>query len=131
MVDLAAHNNPDLSILQIGHSDSLVNSVLSVVGSPDPAKTIRCLKYTILDPDQDQLTRCADEFHQWSNIVSFGNLDLAHLGEKEDEEKKESLDMIIVNSDLITAEHVRRLKTLLHPEGIMVLQKPRTKDSEA
>jgi hypothetical protein len=121
-VDLAAHNNPDLSILQIGHSDALVNSILSVLGE----KTVRCSKYTVLDLDLDHVT---DEFRQRSDIVSFGLLEVESLGEHSTWAENH-LNIVIVDSDLITAEQVQRLKTFLRPEGMMIIRNSNLEDSD-
>lgn len=123
---MAVHNDPDLSILQVGHSDTLVNSLLSILGAA-PGKTMRCSRYTILDPDSDRINLCKDEFHQWSDNVSFGTLEVQTLGDDPTWMEK-PLDIVIVISGLIAVEQVQLLKTYLRPDGIMIIQKPSPDD---
>lgn len=125
-MDLAAHNNPDLSVLQIGHSAALVNRLMSVLGNAS-GTTMRCSRYTVLDRDLERITLCKNEHHQWSDIVSFGFFDMETL-EDDPTWAENPFDIVITNSDLLEAEQVQHLKKCLRPEGMMIIGKPSTED---
>ncbi|KAJ5654745.1 polyketide synthase [Penicillium lividum] len=59
VIDMAAHKNPNLVILQLGHSEVLIESILSILGSKYD-KTIRCSSYTLFDPDTEKLAQSND-----------------------------------------------------------------------
>jgi spermidine synthase len=73
-MDLAAHKNPDLSILQIGGSDTFTRSLLSLLGV-DPTTTFRFSSYTIADTDSEVVTKAEQTFKKWSGRISFRLLD--------------------------------------------------------
>ncbi|KAJ5389914.1 polyketide synthase [Penicillium cataractarum] len=116
IVDLAAHKNPDLTIMQVGYSDTLIESLLSALGT-SPGKTTRCSSYTVLDVDPEKVMMGKDLFQKWADTVSFGSLDwdTADWTEK-------SVDVAIVCSDAITSEQVQRVQDCVRPGGHSILQ---------
>ncbi|KAF7133670.1 hypothetical protein CNMCM5793_004968 [Aspergillus hiratsukae] len=74
IVDLAAHKNPDMSILQIGGSNTVTQSLISILGA-DPTAALRCSSYTIVDANAAVVANTAQTFNEWSGRISFRVLD--------------------------------------------------------
>ncbi|KAJ5929597.1 polyketide synthase [Penicillium verhagenii] len=117
VVDMAAHKNPDLAILQIGYSETLVESLLSILGTAD-GRTIRCSSYTLLDPKAKELAQSNDVLSKWQGVLSTDCLD-DHV----ETWTEKSVDMAIVYHDCLSDEQFIRLKRCIRPDGLLIMQK--------
>lgn len=100
--------------MQVGYSDTLIDSLLLVLGT-SPGKTTHCSRYTVLDMDPEKVTMGKDLFKKWSDTVSFDSLnwDTAEWTEN-------SVDVAIICSDAISKEKVQLIQESVCPGGLLI-----------
>ncbi|KIX02947.1 uncharacterized protein Z518_06497 [Rhinocladiella mackenziei CBS 650.93] len=70
VLDLVAHKNPDMSILQLGGSLSMTRSILSVLAT-DPEDTSRFSNLVAADTNSAIAQDFEDKFRDWGSKLSF------------------------------------------------------------
>jgi hypothetical protein len=60
--------------MQIGYSESLINSLLSVLGT-SPRQASRCSSNTVLDVDAEKVANGNTTFKQWADVFLFDQID--------------------------------------------------------
>ncbi|KAL4936566.1 hypothetical protein BDV06DRAFT_227771 [Aspergillus oleicola] len=101
IVDLAAHKNPDISILQIGHSDVLVN---------------------FHDADSKTVNQCRDMFQQQSDILSFELLNIEAIQDNFTW-KENTFDLVIVCAGVLPEEQLYQVKGYIRAGGTLIAQR--------
>ncbi|KAL2821421.1 hypothetical protein BDW59DRAFT_181186, partial [Aspergillus cavernicola] len=122
VVDLAAHKNPELRILQIGHSDTLTQALLSVLGDGPGNTTVRCSKYTVLDRESDVMQLYTEKYSRSAGIVTFKTLDFAALEDN-------SIDIVVVQSNALSGRELQQLGASIRRDGMLVLENQAPNDS--
>ncbi|KAF2811619.1 putative polyketide synthase [Mytilinidion resinicola] len=127
IIYLAAHKNPDLSILQIGATGTdLPASVLSTL-QHTPTATPNFSNYTLADADKPKLEAAESSLQDWGSLLAFITLgsafDLQELQET-------SFDVIIVDTgscDSTKREDLfRNVQALLSETGYLFVLNVRT-----
>jgi hypothetical protein len=99
--------------MQIGCSDILIKSVLSVLGTT-PGRTMRCSSYTILDMDTERVAQSKGLFQEWADSLSFDGRNAAWT--------ENSIDLAIICSNTIANEEIQSIKECVHPGGLLIMQ---------
>ncbi|KIX96006.1 uncharacterized protein Z520_08261 [Fonsecaea multimorphosa CBS 102226] len=98
IVDLLAHKNPELAMLQVGGSSSTLVSSLLAVLTTGPADGGRFTRLTVADADLDDVKLMESQYNEWKPKVNFVplrlDLDAAEQGLHDD-----SFDLIVVTPD--------------------------------
>jgi zearalenone synthase (highly reducing iterative type I polyketide synthase) len=124
IVDLAAHKNPDLRILQVGVGvTGFTASVLSIL-QQSPTATPRFSNYTLADSDKVALEAAEARLQDWESLMTFSTLS-PDLDLQEHELQETSFDVIIVAvdfSDNTTRETLfRNAQRLLCETGYLLI----------
>jgi len=123
-IDLAAHKNPDLSILQIGgEPDALTAPILSVLGGV-PTATLRFSSYAFTSSDLEVVEKAEEMFQAWKPKITFSVLKI-DLDPEEQGFREASFDIIIAAADLTSSEQtqdfVRNAQKLLRKGGKLLV----------
>ncbi|GAB1312343.1 Polyketide synthase [Madurella fahalii] len=128
IVDLAAHKNPDLAILEIGPSGVVIDSLLPILrASQDKRdKNMRCSRYTVLVPETEAVPSLREKFSLLSGVLSSDAL-------KPDAWiKAESLyDMVVVHGGVLADEQIQQLKKCVRVGGNLLVRGRLEDDSES
>lgn len=102
VIDLAAHKNPDLSILQIGGSDTITRSLLSLLGG-DPTVELRFSSYTVADANSEVIAKADRNFKGLSERIYFRSLE-KNIENENETFQDGSFDVIIAINAYDSAE---------------------------
>ncbi|KAL4862617.1 hypothetical protein BDV12DRAFT_178594 [Aspergillus spectabilis] len=122
VVDLAAHKNAELRILQIGNSDTLTQTLLSVLGDRPGNTTVRCSTYTVLDRESDTMQLYREKYSHSAGIVTFKTLDLAALDNN-------SVDILVVRRNALFGSQLQHLGASISPDGMLIIEGQAPNDS--
>ncbi|KAF1948501.1 ketoacyl-synt-domain-containing protein [Byssothecium circinans] len=117
VLDLAAHQNPHVKILEVGAGAGKATRA-ALVSLGGATSTKRYSSYTITDSANDAIEAARNEFANFKN-VEFEALDIAT--EPTPQGFENDYDLIIA-SELAT-DHLRNVRSLLKSSGILVLLK--------
>lgn len=124
LVDLLAHDNPNLSILDIGgRAGTAATHVLQVLGGSE-GRDPRFGHYHVAARDNDYLAEVREMLQPWGELVGFSNLEIENNPTRQGFASG-SYDLIIA-SDLLVAtglmeRTMRNVRKLLKPRGKLVL----------
>ncbi|PCH00416.1 Acyl transferase/acyl hydrolase/lysophospholipase [Penicillium occitanis (nom. inval.)] len=127
IVSLAAHKNPDLSILQIGRSDSLTRTLLSAFSAHDPSNPWLA-SYTILDKEIEPMAQAQSIFQDFAGLITFYAGDI-ESGKQAQSLKDDTFDVVIAIDDLKSANEIDHLINCLRNRGSLILKGTKKKDS--
>jgi zearalenone synthase (highly reducing iterative type I polyketide synthase) len=118
IVDLAAHKIPDLAVLEIGPSESLLSVLRCSQDEED--RSMRCSRYTVLVPEEGEtvVSSLKEKFSPWSDVLSCGVLTPEALTEAEG-----MYDMVVVHGGVLTDEQSQQqLEKCVRPGGALLVR---------
>jgi hypothetical protein len=125
-IDLMAHKNPKLAILQIGGGGTRLTAELLSVLAPTPQTPSRLSSLVVADSNTSHMEEFDEHFESWKPRVSF-NLLRMDLDVREQGLEDGSMDLIIVAADLAvyakSGGYLQVLQGLLSAQGkLMILE---------
>jgi zearalenone synthase (highly reducing iterative type I polyketide synthase) len=117
IVDLAAHKNPDLAVLEMGPTDSLLSILRCSEDGAD--RNLRCSRYAVLVPEEaaETVSSLREKFSPWSDMLSCGVLAPEALQEADG-----LYDMVVVHGDVLTDEQTQQLEKRVGPGGALLVR---------
>lgn len=111
MANLAAHKSPAWSILQIGGTEFLTRSLLSVLGAGQDGSPVRYSTYTVAHPDAEWI----DEAEKWLPEVKSGvTLKLFKTDLPSEAFNSDSYDLVIVGDAPPGIDHKQSVMSMAH-----------------
>lgn len=131
-VDLLAHKNPSMSILEIGAgtggaTSPILNILCNCAESDDQPNTFRYRHYTYTDISPGFFEAAQERFRKHSERMSFKPLDISKEPSQQGFESSQ-YDLIIASAVLHATENIdetlSNTRQLLRPGGKLLLQEP-------
>lgn len=120
IASLAAHKKPNLSILQIGRSDSLTRSLISAFSAHDPSN-LSLASYIIMDKETEAITQTESTFQNSTSLITFYAGDI-ESGRRAQTLKDDTFDVVIAIDDLNSADEIDHLVKCLHKRGNLIVK---------
>lgn len=121
IADLAAHKNPNLSVLQIGGTEALIRELLSVLGA-GAGSAGRFKSYTVAHPENEWINKAEETFEDVSGNLDFKLFEIDSANETFD---SESYDLVVSGNEVSGTDYkhgvVSVAKKVLKAGGVALL----------
>lgn len=123
---MAAHKNPEISILQIGGDAPLVTTIVSSLAA-NPVDTARFSKFVFADTNTTTIENVQAASEEWRSKVSIITLD-GSLDLKQQNLQPRSFDVVIAAPNNFeatqTARFLKDAEDILEPGGLVLILEP-------
>ncbi|PVH93281.1 ketoacyl-synt-domain-containing protein [Periconia macrospinosa] len=119
-IELAAHQKPELKVLQLGTSEETPR-ILDAALDGEKAGSLTCATYDIVDDDEETLAAAKDAFVQYGDKIHYYDASATQL-------KSSSYDLIIASQNGGTEPELNttldKAKSVIGQEGVLLLLLP-------
>lgn len=120
---LAAFKDPELSILQLGISNTLTKSILEVLSTQDGPNVSFAWNYTVIEEDAQAINQCQSTFSNFDGLKNFDGKILESVKEN-GAIKDNTFDIIVAVNELVSEDEMQPVIDFLRPGGRFIYQMP-------